>query len=193
MSQKAASKSGGARILLMLGCVVLAMGGGVFAALKLLGNGAGKTDVGNRKALASVQAQLRTVDACVIEYNQWPRSHHRQMHRRNVFITSCDAKGLVPRSAKVVLPEQWSHDALSFKAERSSVKDEWSILVDTEAVPFPVLVAGLEELAPIVARDASEALEKSRAAEAESNAKYEEQQRQQEQQRRQNQESYPSR
>ncbi|MHA7632984.1 hypothetical protein [Corallococcus sp. M7] len=190
MSAKTASKSGGARILLLLGVMVLAMGGGIFAALKLLGGGASKTDVGGLEALASVQAQLRPVDACRIEYNQWSRSHHRQMHRRNVFITSCGASIW---SAKVVLPEGWSHDALSFKAERSSVKDDWSILVDTQAVPFPVLVAGLGELAPIVARDASEALAKSRAAEAEGNAKYEEHQRQQEQQRRQNQESYPSR
>ncbi|NOK17493.1 hypothetical protein [Corallococcus carmarthensis] len=193
MNAKAASKSGGARVLLMLGITVLAVGGGIFAASKLFGSGAGKTDVGDLKALASVQAQLRTVDACVIEYNQWARSYHRQMHRRNVFITPCDAPGLFPRNAKVVLPEQWSHDALAFKAERSSVKDDWSILVDPEAVPFPVLVAGLEELAPIVARDAPAALAKSLADEAEGKAKYEESQRQQEEQRRQNQDSYPSR
>ena len=193
MNATAASKSGGSRVLLILGVTVVAMGGGIFAALKLLGRDAGKTDVGDLEALASVQAQLRAVNACRIEYNQWTRSHHRQMHRRNVFITRCDTPGPTAWNAKVVLPEQWSHDALSFKAERSSLKDDWSILVHPEAVPFPVLVAGLEELAPILVRDAPAALAKSQADEAAADAKYEERQRQQEEQRRQNQEGYPTR
>lgn len=176
----------------MLIVMVVAMGGGIFVALKLLGS-AGKTDVGDLGALASVQAQLRAVDACRIEHNHWTRSHHRQMHRRTVFITPCGASGIAPRSAKVQLPESWAHAALAFEAERSSVSDDWSILVNSEAVPFPVLLAGLVELAPIVVREAPGALAKMRAEEAEGNAKYEEGLRQQEQQRQQNQDSYPSR
>ncbi|CAM3206642.1 hypothetical protein G4177_34275 [Corallococcus sp. ZKHCc1 1396] len=177
----------------MLGVTVVAMGGGIFAAVKLLGRDAGKTDVGDLEALASVQAQLRTVNACRIEYNQWSRSSQREAYRRNVFITHCDAVGRTSWNAKVVLPEEWSHDALAFKAERSSLKDDWSILVHPEAVPFPVLVAGLKELAPILVRDAPAALAKSQAEDAAAAARYEERQRQQEEQRRQNQEGYPSR
>ncbi|MCY1043294.1 hypothetical protein OV208_18400 [Corallococcus sp. bb12-1] len=192
MQTQAASKSGGSRIVVMLLVMVVAMGGGIFVALKLLGS-AGKSDVGDLEALASVQAQLRAVDACRIQYNHWPRSHHRQMHRLSVFITPCGASGIAPSSGKVKLPESWAHDALAFEAERSSVTDDWSILVNSEAVPFPVLLAGLSELAPIVVRDAPGALAKMRADEAEGNAKYEEGLRRREQQRQQNQDSYPSR
>ncbi|RKG73554.1 hypothetical protein D7V88_36275 [Corallococcus terminator] len=177
----------------MLIVMVVAMGGGIFVALKLLGSDSSKTDVGDLEALASVQAQWRAVDACRIQYNHWPRSHHRQMHRRTVFITPCGASGIAPSSGKVKLPESWAHDALAFEAERSSVTDDWSILVNSEAVPFPVLLAGLSELAPIVVREAPGAMAQMRADEAEGNAKYEEGLRQREQQRQQNQNSYPSR
>lgn len=176
----------------MLGVMVVAMGGGVFVALKLLG-GAGKTDVGELSALATVQSQLRAVDACRIEYNRPAKSYYREMYRLSVFVTPCGASGLAPRRAKVELPKTWAHVALAFDAERSSVTDDWSILVDQESVPFAVVVAGLTELAPLVAREAPAALAKMRAEEAEGNAKYEESQRQREQQRQQNQDSYPSR
>ena len=176
----------------MLGMMVVAIGGGVFAAWKALGR-VGKTDVGDLEALATVQSQLRSVDACLIEHNLPVRSYYREMYRRSVFLTPCGASGIAPSRATVKLPESWAHGALSFVAERSSVTDEWTILVDQEAVPYPVLVAGLGELATIVAREAPAALEKMRAEVAEGKARYEEGERLREEQRRQNQGSYPSR
>ncbi|WP_120534910.1 hypothetical protein [Corallococcus sp. CA047B] len=193
MQTQAASKSGGSRIIVMLIVMVVAMGGGIFVSFKLLRSASGKTDVGDLEALASVQAQLRAVDGCRITYNHWPRSHHRQMHRLSVFVTPCGASGIAPDSAKVKLPDSWAHDALAFEAERSSVTDDWAILVNSEAVPFPVLLAGLTELAPIVVRETPGAMAKMRADKAEGDAKYEEGLRQREQQRQQNQDSYPSR
>jgi hypothetical protein len=180
------------KIIVMLGVVVVAMAGGIIAALGLLQRG-DRTDVGDLAALASVQAQLRSVDACRIEHNMPAKSYYREMYRRIVFLTPCGASGFVPSRAKVNLPSQWTHDALSFEAVRSSATDDWSILVDQKAVPFPVLVAGLGELAPIVVREAPGALAKLRAEEAEGKAKYEESERRREQAREQNQDSYPTR
>jgi hypothetical protein len=192
MQTKAASRSGGGKLaIIILGVMGMGVAGGLVV-LKGLGR-AGKTDVGVLDALAPVQSRLRAVDACRIEYNLPAKAYYRDMYRRSVFLTPCGASGIAPPRATVKLPESWAHGALSFVAERSSVTDDWAILVDKEAVPFPALLAGLDELAPIVARDAPGALEKMRADVAEGNAKYEESQRLREEQQRRNQDSYPSR
>lgn len=186
--------SGGLKLVVILGMALLAMVGGVLAASAMLrGGGGGKTDVGDLAELAAVQAQLRAVDACRLEHNLPVRGSYREKYRRTVFVTPCGASGIAPSRGKVELPAQWAHGGLSFEAERSSRTDDWAILVNQEAVPFPVLVAGLSELAPIVAREAAGAIAKSLAEDAEGKAKYEEGLRQREQQQQENKGSYPTR
>ena len=127
--------------------------GAVLLLMLLTTQSGGRTDVGDLEALAAIQTQLRAVDACRIEYNL-PR---KKRYRRTVFVTACDQPTFAS-SGRIDLPEKWAHDALSVEAVRSSTKDDWSILVDQKEVPFPVLVEGLGELAPIVVREAPRAL-----------------------------------
>jgi hypothetical protein len=178
--------------VIMLGVVGGGLAGGVFMASRLFER-RGRTDVGGLEALASVQAQLRAVEACRIEHNYNNPGKYRELYRRIVFLTPCGAEELHAFKGRVDLPEPWAHGGLAFEARRSSVKEDWTILVDTQQVPFPVLAAGLGELAPHLVREAPAALVKARAEEAAGAAAYEENQRRLQQERERNQGSYPPR
>lgn len=190
MKAESGRRPGALRGAVILGVAGVCAAGGAFLAWRLLAH-RGQTDVGGLAALASVQAQLRTVDACRIEYDYNTPGRYRERYRRIVFITPCGKPEIFPWKGRVNLSAEWAHEGLAFEAVRSSVADDWSILVDQERVPFPILVAGLGELTPIVVREAAGALAQARAEEAAGSAAYEENQRRLKQERERSQGSYP--
>ncbi|MBZ4408771.1 hypothetical protein K8640_11150 [Myxococcus sp. XM-1-1-1] len=151
-------------VLVML-CFILAAGGGLAAvAIGLQKEGFLRTsDVGDLAELASVQEQLRPLEACGIEYKRWD-AKGRNRYPKAVSMQDCDSNthGIL----RIEVPQTWLEQGVGFTMQRGSTSEPWEILVDKDAVPFPALKEALETFAPIIAAEYPDKLRQELESEA---------------------------
>ncbi|MCP3139409.1 hypothetical protein [Pyxidicoccus xibeiensis] len=169
-------QSGGAMVFVMLS-FILAAGGGLAAIFIGLGKeGFLRTsDVGDLAELASVQEQLRPLEACEVLYKRWD-AKGRQKYPDSVTLRDCDSNTFSTIYIKV--PTTWLEQGVGFTMERSSSSERWDILVDKDVVPFPALKEALEAFAPIIAAEYPARLQEALQREAEFHRDVEEYRRQ---------------
>jgi hypothetical protein len=106
-----------------------------------------RTDVGGLAALSQVQAHLRPIDACRIEYNT-RKVGVGQDDSTSIRIYACNPGEVFPTPVLYKVPADWPYRHLAFSAERSNAAVRWKIMVDRERVPFDQLEAALGSVAP---------------------------------------------
>ncbi|WPB73213.1 hypothetical protein KYC5002_29640 [Archangium violaceum] len=148
-----------------LGCIILVGGGLAALVIGFQKEGFLRTsDVGDLADLASVQEQLRPLDACEIAYRRWDAKGRRR-YPDSVTMRDCDSNTFSTIYIKV--PTTWLDQGVGFTMSRGSRSERWEILVDKDEVPFPALKEALEHFAPIIAAQYPGKLSEALAGEAE--------------------------
>ncbi|QDE91187.1 hypothetical protein BHS06_20630 [Myxococcus xanthus] len=149
-----AQKSGKNTILIIAAVAMVV--GGIGAATLLLGRqpsdvgSLGETDVGGLQELAAIQAQLRPLRACGIEYGERGRRMKSGSHT-SVWVSACENDRFA--GVRIEVPTARQVEGVTFDLERSSVSEPWKILVDKNQVPFPELKRTLEQLTPFLVEE----------------------------------------
>ncbi|RKH15590.1 hypothetical protein D7Y13_19765 [Corallococcus praedator] len=149
-----ARKSSKNTILIIAAVAVVV--GGMSAAVMLLGRKPtdvgmiGMTDVGGLQALADIQAQLRPLRACGVEYGERGRRGKVGSHT-DVWVSACENDRFA--GVRIAVPTERQVERVAFNLERGSVSEPWKILVDKNQVPFPELERALEQLSPFLAEE----------------------------------------
>ena len=134
----------------------VAMVGGVAAATFLLNRKPtdigmiGKTDVGGLQALAGIQAQLRPLRACGVQYGERGRRGKVGSHTA-VWVSACENDRFA--GVSIGVPTERQVERVAFNLERASVSEPWKILVEKDQVPFPELERALNQLSPLLAEE----------------------------------------
>ncbi len=131
-----------------LSLIVGIVGGGyvMFSLNRSLTEG---SDVGDLPELASVQATLRPLDICRIEYMMRTVGANQDKSER-VRISPCRSE-MFPPTLYLSVPPTFPQRNMRFSIHRSSRSDEFTISVDKSRVAFGDLVTALTVLAPDVA------------------------------------------
>ncbi|GHG84134.1 hypothetical protein [Comamonas sp. JC664] len=176
MNQRAtqpARKSGNPtviRLVAVAGLVGL-MGGGV---MLLNGGGMGgglHSDVGGNPELAPFQAQLQSLNACIIEYGaRRGVARHRWLGSAQ-FASVSPCEGPSASTVVVSVPEALQSRHVAFDMKRSSRSAAWRILVDKEETSLPDLKQSLQQLAPLLVEKYPEELANAIQRRAESERK----------------------
>ncbi|AGC49237.1 hypothetical protein MYSTI_07965 [Myxococcus stipitatus DSM 14675] len=124
---------------------------------QLRGDSSGSTDVGALQDLAELQARLRPIPACRVEYGVRGGRHGSSS---SVRVWPCGAERLDFVSVKV--PEERRTQDVVFDLVRESPSEPWQVLVDKDRVAFPSLKRTLEQLAPVLVEDAPKETERVR-------------------------------
>ena len=154
-AQSAQSAKGGAKgpllAILLFFVALIGVGAGVAFFVLARNDLGGRTDVGDLEALGGVQAQLRPIDACRMEFNTRTVGAN-QDKGDHVRIYACDAE-MFAAPVRMPVPENWPYrkQPFSFMANRSSKDARWAIAVHQSQVAFPDLVKALESIAPSIA------------------------------------------
>lgn len=149
-----ARKSGKNTILII--AMVAVVVGGMAAAVMVLGRKPtdvgmiGKTDVGGLQVLADIQAQLRPLRACGVEYGERGRRGKVGSHT-DVWVSACENDRFA--GVRIAVPTERQVERVAFNLERDSVSEPWKILVDKNQVPFPELERALKQLSPFLAEE----------------------------------------
>ncbi len=108
------------------------------------------TDVGQLPALAAVQAQLSSLDACEMEYGSRKRANGvgSTGSRGRVRVYPCGTSSAVGITVNV--PQELQARDVTFNMKRGSVTAPWKILIEKEQTAFPALKQSLEQLTPLL-------------------------------------------
>lgn len=149
------------------------------------------SDVGDLPQFANVQATLRPLDVCGIEYMMRTVGAN-QDKRGRVRIYRCTNEAF-PMPIYLTAPTSFSERSLHFTIERSSREKPFAIRVDKSRVAFGELVDGLAILAPDIAARYPALRAEADAREAKDQADLRRQEAERDRARQQSRESYPSR
>ncbi len=169
-----APKKGSAlKVILVLATVFVTLGA-VLAGV--LGYGLSRSrnggdDVGDLEALKGVQAQLRPLDACDLQYNTHASRH--QYLNNMIAVQPCSGNSFLKPRVLIPVPANWPYKKLRFGGRRFSQHFRWTIEVDRASVPFQDLVAALESMAPTIVATYPGELARKLAEEANAKQKYE--------------------
>ncbi|MCP3102445.1 hypothetical protein LZ198_26585 [Myxococcus sp. K15C18031901] len=111
----------------------------------------GKTDVGALPELAGIQARLRPLNACGIQYGERGRRIKSGSHSA-VWVSACEQDRF--QGIHLVVPAGRQVERVTFDMTRGSTSEPWAILVDKNLVAFPDLEKALEQLAPLIQEEA---------------------------------------
>ncbi|MFY2562184.1 hypothetical protein ACN469_31605 [Corallococcus terminator] len=144
-------------LLFIAGTLFVGIGLGVVSVGLKKGGFLTTTDVGGLAELASIQEQLRPLEACEITYNTRDKRGHRK-HPDTVFTRTCTAGDFM--SVTIRVPSTWSN--VGFEMTRGSMSEPWEVLVEKDEVPFPELKAALYHFAPLIAAQYPDGLRERR-------------------------------
>ncbi|MBK6692203.1 MAG: hypothetical protein IPG50_08355 [Myxococcales bacterium] len=168
-----APKKGSAlKVILVLAAALVAIGAVLAGAIVFgLSRGQGGDDVGDLDALQAVQAQLRPLDACDLQYNTHASRH--QYLNNMIAVQPCSGNSFLKPRVLIPVPANWPYKKLRFGGRRFSQHFRWTIEVDRASVPFQDLVAALESMAPTIVATYPGELARKLAEEANAKQKYE--------------------
>lgn len=118
------------------------------------------TDVGELPQFAQMQAQLRPLDICRVEYALRDKRGARR-HLDTLFIETC-SRGAYDH-VLLPVPTTWDRKHLGFELRRWSTSDRFALLVEKRDVPFPDLVAAVEAFTPVIVAEFPSKLAEVRA------------------------------
>ncbi|MCP3061491.1 hypothetical protein LXT21_22150 [Myxococcus sp. K38C18041901] len=154
------------KAILFAGAAVAVMAGAMGAGVMLGGSRAGDSeeiDVGALQEMAGIQAQLRSLNACGIQYGVRGRRMKSGSHEY-VRVSACEQDRFA--GARIDVPTAQQVRQVTFNLERGAVSEPWKIRVDKSQVSFPDLQRTLEQLAPLLREKAPEALTRAIAERA---------------------------
>lgn len=119
------------------------------------------SEVGDLQELEFVQTALRPLDACKIEYGQRDRRGVRRFPE-SIFLKTC-SKGSQDSLVIRVGPE-WAGRDIGFTMTRAAQAERWEVIVESDEVPFPDLLAALQAFTPKIAAEFPDLLREERAS-----------------------------
>ncbi|WP_338863563.1 hypothetical protein [Myxococcus stipitatus] len=144
--------------LAVVAVLALALGAVYVGTLK--GGFLSASDVGGLPELASIQEQLRPLDACVLSYRRLD-SKGKRPFPDSVIVHDCTASS---RVIAVKVPTTWERNGVTFEMKRDSPSAPFQILIEKDTTLTPELKAALEHFAPIIAAKLPEQQQAARAA-----------------------------